>query len=98
MKKGDKIRIIRMGDGDKDPSVNRMNGKTYTVNHIDDAGQIHLEECGLAVIPEIDEFVTTPGILSSLIVNFFDTLSSMFAPGVGETAVTTLPDSLNSSM
>ena len=57
MKRGDKIKVIKMGDSENDPTVNRMNGKVYTVNHVDDAGQIHLEECGLSIIPEIDEFV-----------------------------------------
>ena len=28
---------------------------TYTVDFVDDAGQIHFVECGIAAIPEIDE-------------------------------------------
>jgi hypothetical protein len=34
-----------------------MNGNTYIVDYIDDAGQIYLKESGLAVIPEVDKFV-----------------------------------------
>jgi hypothetical protein len=33
-----------------------MNGKVVTVKFIDGLGQIHLEESGLALIPEVDEF------------------------------------------
>lgn len=57
MKKGDKIRIIRMDDSNgKDLQAKAMSGKIVTVSFIDDAGQIHLEESGLALIPENDEF------------------------------------------
>lgn len=57
MKKGDKIRIIRMDDSNgKDLQAKAMSGKIVTVSFIDDAGQIHLEELGLALIPENDEF------------------------------------------
>ena len=57
MKKGDKIRIIRMDDSnEKDLQAKAMSGKIVTVSFIDDAGQIHLEESGLALIPENDEF------------------------------------------
>ena len=57
MKKGDKIRIIRMDDSKgKDLQAKAMSGKIVTVSFIDDAGQIHLEESGLALIPENDEF------------------------------------------
>ena len=55
MKKGDKIRIIRMDDSNgKDLQAHRMNGRVVTVKFIDDLGQIHLEESGLALIPDID--------------------------------------------
>jgi hypothetical protein len=40
----------------KDLSVQRMNGQEYTVKFVDDIGQIHLEEIGLSVIPDVDEF------------------------------------------
>lgn len=58
MKKGTKIKIIRMDDaGGKDWQASKMNGSICTVSFVDDAGQIHLEESGLALIPEIDEFI-----------------------------------------
>ena len=57
MKKGDKIRIIRMDDcGGKDLQARKMAGKVVTVKFIDDMGQIHLEESGLALIPGVDEY------------------------------------------
>lgn len=57
MKKGDKIRIIRMDDSNgKDLQARLMAGRIVTVKFIDDLGQIHLGESGLALIPGIDEF------------------------------------------
>ena len=57
MKKGDKIRIIRMDDSNgKDLQARLMAGRIVIVKFIDDLGQIHLEESGLALIPGIDEF------------------------------------------
>ena len=57
MKKGDKIRIIRMDDSNgKDHQAAAMNGRVVTVKFIDGIGQIHLEESGLALIPGTDEF------------------------------------------
>jgi hypothetical protein len=57
MKKGDKIRIIRMDDSNgKDHQATAMNSRVVTVKFIDGIGQIHLEESGLALIPGIDEF------------------------------------------
>lgn len=57
MKKGDKIRIIRMDDNNgTDVQAKMMDGRVVTVKFIDDRGQIHLEESGLALIPEIDEY------------------------------------------
>ena len=59
MKKGDKIRIIRMDDNNgTDWQARRMDGKVFTVSFIDDIGQIHLEESGLALIPGVDTFET----------------------------------------
>ena len=59
MKKGDKIRIIRMDDNNgTDWQTRRMDGKVVTVSFIDDIGQIHLEESGLALIPGVDTFET----------------------------------------
>ena len=57
MKKGDKIRIIRMDDSNgKDLQARQMNGRVVTVKFIDAIGQIHLEESGLALIPGVDEY------------------------------------------
>ena len=57
MKKGDKIRIIRMDDSKgKDLQARQMNGRVVTVKFIDGIGQIHLEESGLALIPGVDEY------------------------------------------
>lgn len=58
MKPGDKIKIIRMDDADgKDWQARELNGQTCTISFIDSAGQIHLEESGLALIPGIDDFM-----------------------------------------
>lgn len=57
MKKGDRIRIIRMDDcNGKDTQATLMSGRVVTVKLIDDRGQIHLEESGLALIPGLDDF------------------------------------------
>lgn len=57
MKKGDKIRIIRMDDSNgKDQQARAMDGRVVTVKFIDGIGQIHVEESGLALIPGVDEF------------------------------------------
>ena len=50
MKVGDKIRIIYM-DGEP-----QYDGKTGTVTHIDDAGQIHGTWGGCALIPGVDKY------------------------------------------
>ena len=58
IKPGDKIKIIRMDDADgKDWQARKLNGQTLTISFIDSAGQIHLEETGLALIPGIDDFM-----------------------------------------
>lgn len=58
MKRGDKIRVLQMEDyNGTDRQATRMNGNIYTVDYVDDAGQIHLQEVGLAVIPNVDRFV-----------------------------------------
>lgn len=55
---GDKIKIIRMDDNNgKDWQASKMNGVEATIKLIDDAGQIHLEGYGLALIPGIDDFI-----------------------------------------
>ena len=58
MKKGDKIRILRMDDSNgKDHQARMMAGRVVTVKFVDDLGQIHLEESGLALIPGADSYV-----------------------------------------
>ena len=58
MKKGDRIRIIRMDDSNgKDHQARMMAGRVVTVKFVDDLGQIHLEESGLALIPGADSYV-----------------------------------------
>ena len=42
--------------GGLDWAAAEMSGKIVTVRYIDDAGQIHLEESGLALIPEVDKY------------------------------------------
>ena len=50
IKIGDKIRVVNM---DGEPNMTGIEG---TARLIDDAGQIHCQEFGLAIIPEVDEF------------------------------------------
>lgn len=58
MKKGDRIKVLQMEDyNGVDTQATNMNGNFYTVDYIDSAGQIHLLESGLAVIPEVDKFI-----------------------------------------
>ena len=58
MKKGDKIRILSMDDSNgKDHQARMMAGRVVTVKFVDDLGQIHLEESGLALIPGVDSYV-----------------------------------------
>jgi hypothetical protein len=58
MKQGDKIRVLQMEDQNgMDVQATKMNGNTYTIDYIDGAGQIHLKESGLAIIPEVDKYV-----------------------------------------
>ena len=57
MKKGDRIRIIRMDDSNgKDQQARAMDGRVVTVKFIDGIGQIHVEESGLALIPGVDQY------------------------------------------
>lgn len=57
MKKGDKIRIIRMDDNNgTDLQARSLDGKIVTVSFVDDIGQIHVEESGLALILGVDTF------------------------------------------
>lgn len=58
MKRGDKIKVIRMADADgKDWQATKMNGIVAEIDFIDDAGQIHLKGYGLAIIPEVDDYI-----------------------------------------
>lgn len=50
VKVGDKIRIIYM---EGEPQYWDKEG---VVRIIDDMGQIHLDSCGCAIIPEVDKF------------------------------------------
>lgn len=43
--------------GGKDRQAARMNGVIGVIDYIDDAGQIHLEGHGLALIPGLDELI-----------------------------------------
>ena len=61
IKKGDKIRIIRMDDANgKDHQASAMAGRVVTVDFIDGIGQIHVKESGLALIPGVDEYYQMP--------------------------------------
>ena len=40
----------------KDAQAALMSGRVVTVKLIDDRGQIHLEESGLALIPGLDDY------------------------------------------
>ena len=51
VKKGDIIRVIKMDDANgKDWAAAKMNGQTYMVEFVDDAGQIHVY--GSAEVPD----------------------------------------------
>jgi len=52
-KVGDKIRIIKM----EDPRGGDYEGREGFVISIDDIGQLHGTWGGLAVIPEVDEYI-----------------------------------------
>ena len=41
----------------KDHQARMMAGRVVTIKFVDDLGQIHLEESGLALIPGIDVYV-----------------------------------------
>jgi hypothetical protein len=42
--------------GGMDWQAKRLEGKVFTVRFIDSAGQIHLEETGIALLPSVDEY------------------------------------------
>ncbi len=57
IKRGSKVRVVKMDTaGGMDWQAKRLKGKIFTVHFIDSAGQIHLEETGLALIPGVDEY------------------------------------------
>jgi hypothetical protein len=67
MKRGDKIKVLQMEDHNgMDTQASRMNGNIYTVDFIDDVGQIHVQESGLGIIPEIDKFIVIEQEYSSI--------------------------------
>ena len=50
-------RVVKIDTaGGMDWQAKRLEGKVFTVRFIDSAGQIHLEETGLALIPGVDEY------------------------------------------
>ena len=57
IKRGFKIRVVKLDTaGGMDWQAKRLEGKVFTVRFIDSAGQIHLEETGIALIPGVDEY------------------------------------------
>ena len=57
IKRGSKIRVVKMDTaGGMDWQAKRPEGRIFTVRFVDSAGQIHLEETGLALIPGVDEY------------------------------------------
>ena len=57
VKVGDKIRIVRMDDGNgKDEQARAYNGREGVVQMIDGIGQLHGTWGSLAVVQEIDKF------------------------------------------
>ena len=57
IKRGFRVRVVKMDTtGGMDRQAKRLEGKVFTVRFIDSAGQIHLEETGIALIPGVDQF------------------------------------------
>ena len=57
IKRGSKISVVKMDTaGGMDWQAKRLEGNIFTVRFIDSAGQIHLEETGIALIPGVDQF------------------------------------------
>ena len=57
IKRGSRVRVVKMDTaGGMDWQAKRLEGKVFTVRFIDSAGQIHLEETGIALIPGVDEY------------------------------------------
>ena len=56
IKRGSKVRVVKMDTaGGMDWQAKRLEGKVFTVRFIDSAGQIHLEETGLATLKGRDD-------------------------------------------
>lgn len=51
---GDKIKILRLYG---EPSNSPYHGREGVIKHIDDIGQLHGTWGGLAVDPDVDEFI-----------------------------------------
>ena len=50
-------RVVKIDTaGGMDWQAKRLEGKVFTVRFIDSAGQIHLEETGIALLPGVDEY------------------------------------------
>ena len=57
IKRGSKIKVLKMDTADgMDWQARQLNGKIFTVRYVDSTGQIHLEETGIALIPDVDEY------------------------------------------
>ena len=48
--------VLKNTAGGMDWQAKRLEGKIFTVRFIDSAGQIHLEETGIALLPGVDEY------------------------------------------
>ena len=53
---GSHSNLLNDAAGGMDWQAKRVEGKIITVRFIDSAGQIHLVETGLALIPGVDEY------------------------------------------
>ena len=57
IKRGSRVRVVKIDTADEmDWQAKRLEGKVFTVRSVDSAGQIHLEETRLALIPGVDEY------------------------------------------
>jgi hypothetical protein len=57
IKQGAKVRVIKIDDaGGMDWQARQLNGKIFTVRYVDSTAQIHLEETGIALIPDVDRY------------------------------------------
>ena len=55
IKRGSRVRVVKMDTADgMNWQAKRLEGKVFTVRFIDSAGQIHLEETGIALIPDVE--------------------------------------------